>query len=166
MYSTEEYLLDRALISDSVTKILWYLDRHDWEALTDTVLTQTVHVDYTSLVGGDPIDIPSREQVETWKGLVSGLDAMMHNTNGVIIDLPLPSSDIERPTKAKVTANVVSTVMKRSIDGDPFLQNGWFYEYVLVRDAQVDPKHPWKIAGLKNNASWVKGNMAVVKPYK
>ncbi|KAK0243278.1 hypothetical protein EDD85DRAFT_786204 [Armillaria nabsnona] len=62
-YSAIDYLLDKANIHDTVTKMMLYVDLLRWNDIEKEVFTDHIRVDYTSLLGGEVVDVTSKEQV-------------------------------------------------------------------------------------------------------
>ncbi|KKY29808.1 hypothetical protein UCDDA912_g10277 [Diaporthe ampelina] len=56
-YTVTDFLLDRANIHDTVTKLAWYYDSHSEAGLRDEVFVPEVHVDYSKILGGEPFTI-------------------------------------------------------------------------------------------------------------
>lgn len=79
-YDIPTYLLDRANIHDTVTKMSLLLDLKKWAQIGEEVFAETLLVDYTSLLGGEPYTITGVKQAETWEHQLRALDAWQHVT--------------------------------------------------------------------------------------
>lgn len=55
-----------------------------FSGLVDEVFAEEVTIDYTSLFGGEPYQIKSKEQVEKWEQQMKSLDTWQHATTYVI----------------------------------------------------------------------------------
>lgn len=59
-------LTDRAAITELVDSIFDTVDAKDWDA-TEALFTDEVHVDFTSLAGGEPADVTNAQLVDGWR---------------------------------------------------------------------------------------------------
>lgn len=57
-----------------------YVDLLRWDDIEKEVFSDHLHVDYTSLLGGEVVDVTSKEQVEFWKGIMRRLEKSQHIT--------------------------------------------------------------------------------------
>ncbi|WP_163508179.1 nuclear transport factor 2 family protein [Fodinicola acaciae] len=68
-----------------LTRLLHAIDSVDWPTVR-ACFTDKVHIDYTSLFGGEPETLAADELVERWRGLLPGFDATQHLTGPVLVD--------------------------------------------------------------------------------
>ncbi len=61
--------MDTQKIIETVQTIFIGADERDWE-LCQSAFAETVHLDYTSLAGGEPADLPSVKIIESWKAFL------------------------------------------------------------------------------------------------
>lgn len=155
-YSAIDYLLDKANIHDTVTKMMLYVDLLRWDDIEKEVFTDRIRVDYTSLLGGKVVDVTSKAQVEFWKGFMRRLEKSQHITTSLLIGLPQPGS-VPPPKDVQVTANVAVTLVPK--DGEKELvQNGGRYLLELSRITPSDGGNPWRISSLKADVIYSAGN--------
>lgn len=79
-YDIQTYLLDRANIHDTVTKMTLFLDLKEWKKIGEEVFAEELLVDYTSLLGGEPYTVTGGKQAETWEFQLRALDGWQHVT--------------------------------------------------------------------------------------
>ncbi len=79
-YDIPQYLLDRANIHDTVTKVPIFYDTGNLARLASEVYAAEVEIDYTSILGGTPFTISSKEWVERAGALLDGFAATQHIT--------------------------------------------------------------------------------------
>ena len=150
VYTTEQYLLDRQLIEDTIHKLWMFLDLKlsttDFVSrCVNEVFASRIHVDYTVLFGhGEPQDISAREQAEQWSVLLGKMDGCLHHTGAVLPDLPVPDGKIGLPDTTTVHTKAI-TVMRR---GECVAQNGCVLELVLRRIADLKG-NGWRIVSTK-----------------
>ncbi|KAK0447796.1 hypothetical protein EV421DRAFT_1733626 [Armillaria borealis] len=142
-----------------------YVDLLRWDDIEKEVFTDHIRVDYTSLLGGEVVDVTSKEQVEFWKGIMRRLEKSQHITTSLLIDLPQPGS-VSPPKDVQVTANVAVTLVPK--DGEKGLvQNGASIFLTLIygryllevsRIAPSDGGNPWRISSLKVDVIYSAGN--------
>jgi hypothetical protein len=70
-------LLDRAAVIDTVNRVAMSADLRDWDAVR-ACMADTVLVDYTSLVGGTPAEVPADQLIDGWRATLPGFDATQH----------------------------------------------------------------------------------------
>lgn len=70
-------LLDHAEIIRITNAIDIAVDRKDW-ALARSFFAETIHVDFTSLIGGDPATIPADALIEGWAGNLTAEKESFH----------------------------------------------------------------------------------------
>lgn len=65
--------------TDAITRLLHAFDRLDWTAVRHS-FTDPVHLDYTSLWGGEPGATPVDELIGQWQEFMKGFGATHHLT--------------------------------------------------------------------------------------
>ncbi|KAH7902886.1 hypothetical protein BJ138DRAFT_1131568 [Hygrophoropsis aurantiaca] len=98
-YTTLQYLLDRANISDSVTSMSAFLDRRDFNGLAEKVFAKDeVTIDYTQLWEKEVYKITGAGQAEIWRTMTHFLTSCQHIITGIMFDdLPQPEGDVPAP---------------------------------------------------------------------
>ncbi|EPE28079.1 NTF2-like protein [Glarea lozoyensis ATCC 20868] len=158
-YDIQNYLLDRANIHDTVTKMSMYLDMSRIEALKKEVFHTKVLVDYTSMFSGEPKLVNGEEQVDSWAKQISKMDSWQHVTTGILIELPQPGAGVDVPETATVLANCTVNLSRKGAKGDSDTRNGGRYHIELTRTNQAG--NPWRISKLKADLVWAAGNWDV-----
>jgi hypothetical protein len=144
---------DRSAVTETVTRMAWYLDRRDWDGLTE-LFTERVYTDYTSLWGGTPREATVGELLSTaaqgsWRRTMDGLEATQHLITNVLVDLD--------GDEARATANVVGVHRLTNPHGSPLWTVGGTYEFGLVR---ADGR--WRIRAITMTVTWAEGNQHVL----
>src|SRR3954467_13782932 len=77
---------DRLAIVELIGRLALTLDGKDWDAL-ERLFTDPVHVDRTSLLGGDPETYSPAELAGGFRQTMGNLDAIHHLITGHVISL-------------------------------------------------------------------------------
>src|SRR6266496_5032399 len=146
-------LLDRATISDVITRMGWCLDRRDWDGFKK-LFTERVYTDYTALWGGEPQEASVDELLATdrqgsWRPTMDGLEATQHLITNILADV---TGD-----EAAATANVVGVHRLVNPHGSPLWTVGGTYEFRLTRRGDT-----WLIRAITQRLTWVEGNQQVL----
>ena len=139
---------DRLAILELIGRLALSLDGKDWGGL-ERVFTDPVHVDRTSLFGGEPLTLSPAELVEGYRQALGNLDALHH-----LITCHVIKVDGDQATCA---ANMQGTHVLANASGGPIWTVGGRHDYQLERTADG-----WKIAGLTFTVQWATGNMHIV----
>jgi hypothetical protein len=145
---TTSELEDRMAIIELIGRLVLLLDARDWTAL-ESLFTDTVYNDRTSLTGGEPETLGVAEFVGGWRYLMANLDAVHHLATCHVIDL-----DGDRATCA---ANMIGTHVLANATGGPIWMVGGRHDYQLTRTADG-----WRIAGITFTIQWGTGNQNIV----
>ncbi|KAF3762247.1 hypothetical protein M406DRAFT_72265 [Cryphonectria parasitica EP155] len=123
-YTVTDYLLDRANIHDTVTKLPWYYDTRSEAGLLSEVFAPEVHIDYTRILGSEPSTVAATEWAPQVVRMCEHFDSSQHIYGNLIIELPQPNTP-NHPDKAKVLVSQAGASMVRAAaEGGPLLQNG------------------------------------------
>ncbi|KAK2747482.1 hypothetical protein CKAH01_06659 [Colletotrichum kahawae] len=173
-YDIQEYLLDRANIHDTITKLCHAYDTNSPTLLTTDVYTPRIRLDYAAFFGADA---PSAADAADWArsaiGALEGMTATQHLLAGIVAGLPQPSSTststsatVVRPETCRARANVMAALVREGARGGALMQNGGYYEFELVRVRELEEqgKNPWRISFHKAVPTWENGNWAVLSP--
>jgi hypothetical protein len=71
-------------IAETLTRLLFAIDRLDWEGVRATLATR-LRINYTSLFGGEPEELAAAELISRWRSLLPGFDATQHITGPVVV---------------------------------------------------------------------------------
>ncbi|KAJ7931222.1 hypothetical protein B0H13DRAFT_1959480 [Mycena leptocephala] len=162
-YTVSDYLLDRINIQDTLNKLVWFVDRQEWDLLSP-VFAEELVMDYTSMFGGEPTHTNGVDQAKVWKGMLDYMDSTQHVITGILVDLPQPTGDnfMQPPTEANCSCNVSVTLVRNAARGDPITQSGGYYIIKAVRSSD-STGNPWRISMFKAHLAFMKGNADVAK---
>ncbi|KAK3989156.1 hypothetical protein QBC44DRAFT_328074 [Cladorrhinum sp. PSN332] len=164
-YDISQYLLDRANIFDTASKVPLFYDLRNLSGLLNEVFAPEIYIDYTSLLGGEPFTIASSEWIEKMAKILENFSASQHVTCGIVTNLPQPGGT--RPTTVTIRAQVSGSLVGHpSADGATGLsQNGGLLEAQLQHfpDLEAQSLNPWRITKYKVVKSWEKGDKAVIQ---
>ncbi|EIW74281.1 hypothetical protein CONPUDRAFT_85983 [Coniophora puteana RWD-64-598 SS2] len=164
-YTIEQYLLDRANIHDTITKMALYADRRNYEGtLREVLVKEGLSIDYTALAGGEPQTPTPRDHVSAWKGMMGFIDNAHHLTTCLLAELPQPAADVPPPTTAKAQGSTMVTMHRENVKGDKLLQNGQIYDFELRKEEVSGGGNPWHISFIKITPVWFEGNMEIIIP--
>lgn len=135
---------DRLDVIDTCTRMGWYTDQRDWDAL-EQVFTDEVRLDYTSLNGGEPAVLPAKDLVAAWSGLLGSFAATQHLFTNFLVDL---TGD-----EAVCTAMFQATHKLPNDHGGPLWTLGGHYRFALRRT-----EGGWRIHDVVMTATWADGN--------
>src|SRR5438309_3917722 len=76
--------MDTLKIIETVQTIFIGADERDWE-LCGSAFAETVHLDYTSLAGGEPADLPAEKILESWKAFLPKFKATHHQLGNFVV---------------------------------------------------------------------------------
>jgi hypothetical protein len=79
-----EVLMARQEIVDTITRLFIGTDNKDWAAVKD-VFADEVHFDMTSLAGGEPAVLTSRQIADAWEDGLKDVDRIHHQTGNYLV---------------------------------------------------------------------------------
>ncbi|KAJ7513093.1 hypothetical protein B0H11DRAFT_2213621 [Mycena galericulata] len=158
-YSATDYLLDRANIEDTITRMAWYVDRKEWDKVP-SVFADDLVMDYTSLLGGEPYNTTPVAQAQVWRGMLDYIDVSLHAVTGVLVDLPQPLGQTH-PTEASAACSPLITLRRNAAHGDPITQSGATWSFKLIKSNKAG--NPWRISFMKADVLFMTGNADVAK---
>ncbi len=130
---------DRTAIIDTITRLFWYADHHEWAGLR-SVFADDVDLDYTSLQGGEPATVAADDVIAGWRGAFEAIDAHQHLVANHLVEIA--------DDTAMVTAAFQATHQWReetwTLGGD--------YRFEATRTGTR-----WLIAGMTMTAVWQNG---------
>jgi hypothetical protein len=139
---------DRLAILELVGSLALRLDAFDWDAL-ERLFTDPVHLDRTSLFGGEPETMSPAELVAGYRGTLGNLDTVHHLITSHVISLD--------GDEATCAANMQGTHVLANLSGGPIWTVGGRHDYQLKRTPDG-----WRIAGWKFTIQWATGNMNII----
>jgi hypothetical protein len=77
--------MDTQHIIETVNKLFISVDNRDWEEVT-RIFYDTVLLDYTSMAGGVPANLSSRQIIDSWKNVMPGFDKTHHQVGNYIVE--------------------------------------------------------------------------------
>ncbi|KAI3399808.1 hypothetical protein diail_5605 [Diaporthe ilicicola] len=165
-YTVTDYLLDRANIHDTVTKLAWYYDTHSEDGLREEVFAPELHVDYSKILGGEPFVTSGPAWAAQANKLVEKFDSSQHLYGHLIIELPQPGSSSAPPAKCKVLGQCGASMVRSAAgEGSSLLQNGGqtVIEVVRLPELEVKGVNPWRVSSQAIKPAWQQGNKAVLE---
>jgi hypothetical protein len=77
--------MDTQHIIETVNKLFISVDNRDWEEVT-RIFYDTVLLDYTSMAGGVPANLSSKQIIDSWKNVMPGFDKTHHQVGNYIVE--------------------------------------------------------------------------------
>lgn len=139
---------ERDEIVETCVRMAWLADHRRWDRF-DEVFADRVHVDYTSIGGGEAADLRREELVSSWRATLGELDATQHLTGNHLVSI-----DGER---AECTASFQATHVRANPQGGPLWVLGGDYRFTL----ELTPKG-WRIDAVTMTAVWADGNQQLM----
>jgi hypothetical protein len=137
---------DRCDIADRVGALAVHVDARHWDQILDLFAPQ-VHVDYTSLFGGEPQSLAREQLVDGWRRLLPGFTRTTH-----VIGHPTITVTGHR---AHASASVVAWhfIKDPALNGNDLWLVGGCYDMAFEKD-----EGRWRIATLTLARAWAEGN--------
>jgi hypothetical protein len=135
---------DRIAVIEVCTRMAWHTDRREWAELRE-IFSEKVRLDYTSLNGGEPVELTPDQIVGGWSELLGALDATQHLITNHLVTVDGDS--------AGCTASFQATHVLANRFGAPLWTLGGTYRFDLVRH-----HGSWLIAGVEMTVVWADGN--------
>ncbi|MFI2281305.1 nuclear transport factor 2 family protein [Nocardia beijingensis] len=137
-------LADRQAVMELCTRMAWHTDHREWDLL-ETVFADEVHLDYTSLNGGEPSTLAPEQIVEGWSRVLGGFDSTQHLLGNSLVSII--------DDTAVCTAQFQATHRLATEYGDSLWTLGGTYRFDLRRVGDN-----WRITGVVMHARWGDGN--------
>jgi hypothetical protein len=77
--------MERIQTIELINRFFIAVDNHDWEKV-ESMFTPVVHLDYSSMNGQGPSDMPSKDIVESWKNFLPGFDSTHHQWGNFLVE--------------------------------------------------------------------------------
>ncbi|MCX5535642.1 nuclear transport factor 2 family protein [Streptomyces sp. NBC_00006] len=131
-------------VAETCTRMAVHADRREWERLRG-LFADKVLLDYTSLNGGEPVQLTPKEIVDAWAATLGGFDATQHLIANQLVELV--------GDRAICTASFQATHRLATAHGAPLWTLGGAYRWELTRTADR-----WLIDTVVMTATWGGGN--------
>ncbi|MFI6792976.1 nuclear transport factor 2 family protein [Nonomuraea sp. NPDC050383] len=134
----------RIEVVETCTRMAVHADRREWTLLRG-LFAEKVLLDYTSLNGGDPIQLTPQEIVDAWSATLGGFDATQHLIANHLVRID--------GVHAVCTASFQATHRLATPHGAPLWTLGGDYRWELARTGGR-----WLINSVVMTATWGDGN--------
>ena len=134
----------RIEVAETCTRMTVHADRREW-ALLRGLFAEKVLLDYTSLNGGDPVQLTPQEIVDAWSATLGGYDATQHLIANHLVQID--------GGRAVCTASFQATHRLATPHGAPLWTLGGDYRWELTRTGDR-----WLIESVVMTATWGDGN--------
>lgn len=141
---------DRDAIAELVGRLGLLVDGRDWPSL-ETLFSEEVDLDYSSLTGEEPQRVAASDLIAGWRENLGRLESTHHLIANVVIEIDGDA--------AAVAANVTATHVLENPGGGPLWTLGGRYDI----EARRTPGG-WCISGLALTVRWTSGNQAIMLP--
>lgn len=131
-------------IHNRISRFFIDVDDGNWESV-EALMTERVHLDYSSFGAGDPIDLTPKEVTGAWKELLPGFDATHHQIGNLLVDSK------EQKASAKVHATVTHFI-DGAEGGELWVVYG-SYNIALIHEGGA-----WMISSIQFNFKFQAGN--------
>ena len=138
---------ERKEVEDIVLRLGRMLDDQDFAGLAE-LFAESVHIDYTSLFGGEAQDVAVTDLLNGWRGDLAGVDSAQHIVIGPLAEI---TGD-----RATASANIMIVAKRSDSFGASTWSCGGRYELTLERGQQ------WMITSFTLKAFWTDGNINVL----
>lgn len=145
----ETLLHDHQQIASLTARVAHHVDADSWTELR-ALFSNQVQTDYTSLFGGEVQIQDSDALIETWRKMLTPLDATQHLLGPV-------DTEIEGDTASAKCHVRAYHVLRRAPGGSEWMVAGQ-YEFGLVKTAGE-----WKIRSMKLNTFYQTGNQKLLE---
>lgn len=78
--------MDKNQIVETVNQLFIAVDDRNWEQV-GKIFNDTVLLDYSSMSGGNPVQLTSAQIIDSWKGILPGFDKTHHQTGNFIVNI-------------------------------------------------------------------------------
>ncbi len=136
---------DRDDIIDTITRLFWHVDHHDWDDAVRS-FDELVTLDYTSLQGGDPATLAATDIVAGWRTVFEAIDAHQHLLANHLVT-------VDGGT-AVATAGFIAS---HQFGGDTWTLGG-DYRFELRRTGDA-----WRITAMTMTAGWQTGDASLME---
>lgn len=78
--------MDKLQVIEAVNKLFVAVDEPSWP-LVSSVLDDSVLLDYTSMAGGEPATLTSKQIIDSWKCVLPGFDKTHHQLGNYLVSI-------------------------------------------------------------------------------
>ena len=136
--------METQAIIETIQNIFIGADQRDWARCLGA-FAETVHLDYTSLAGGEPADLAAVTIIDSWKGFLPRFTATHHQLGNFVV----------RETGNSAEAFFYGTATHYF--PNPGGRNVW--TVVGTYDTKLEKQgNAWKVVSLRFNLKYVDGN--------
>lgn len=146
-------LVDQAEIIRITNAIDIAVDRKDWETARG-YFAETIHVDFTSLVGGDPATIPADALIAGWAGNLTAEKESFHLRGNHQVSFP--SADTATVYSHGYAWNRMERGLEAENGGEALWEVWGSYTHDLRRGARG-----WEVTGMSFTATAERGSSFV-----
>ncbi len=133
--------MENQKIIQTISTIFNSADEHNWKNI-ENVMTANVLLDYSSFVGGEPLNLSPKQITDSWAGFLPGFDKTKHQLSNF-----------------KVTINNLKAIVTYNGKADHFIGNEvWTVEGTYEIDL-IKINYNWLVSGLKFNFASQSGNL-------
>jgi len=136
--------MEKIEINDVINRLFVNTDLRTWETV-EACFADSVNLDYTSLVGGEPLQVTPSQIMVGWKSLLPGFQATHHQVSNFLIDLD--------GNEAACSANGIAYHYLPNQEGENFWTVVGTYDFQLAKQGQ-----DWKVTMMKFNFKFMMGN--------
>jgi hypothetical protein len=140
----KEEIMDTQNIIEAVHRFFIAVDDRDWKVV-ETSFSDTVLLDYTSLVGGEPASLKPDQIIDSWKKVLPGFDKTHHQLGNYLTEV--------NSKQAKVFCYGTATHYLVNETGNNVWTVVGSYDFELN-----ELKNTWQITKMKFNFKYSDGN--------
>lgn len=134
-------------VQETISRFFISVDNRNWDEVK-MLFADTVLLDYTSMVGGEPANLSSQQIIESWKGLLPGFDCTHHQLGNFVINADLEIANV-------FCYGTAYHYLKNDSGNNVWTVVG-SYNFEIILDAS-----DWKISKMKFNLKYIDGNTAL-----
>ncbi|WP_158618038.1 nuclear transport factor 2 family protein [Chitinophaga lutea] len=139
--------METRLMIEAVLDIFIGADERDWDRCL-RAFAPTVHLDYTSMAGGQPADLPAAAIVDAWKGFLPRFKATHHQLGNFTVSV--------KGEEAIVFFYGTAThYFPAGTGGNVWTVVGTYDAKLIQQDGR------WKVSMLRLNLKYQDGNLAL-----
>ena len=132
-------------ITDCIVRLFVATDARDWAGVR-ACLTERVHFDMTSVVGGEPAVVPADQIVAGWTSGLAPIDSVHHQVGNFRITV--------RGDEADAFCYGIALHYRRTASGRNTRTFVGSYDFKLVNDDET-----WRIRAFRFNLKFLDGNV-------
>lgn len=148
-WETHSTIREKEKIVDRANRLFISTDNKDWQGVTEC-FTDSVLLDMTSLVGGDPALVASKSIIDAWDKGLSALKSVHHQSGNFLVEINNDEADLFCYAIATHYLPNRTTKNTRTFVGS--------YDMHLIKKDD-----DWKINKFKFNLKYIDGNLELEK---